>query len=213
MSRLVDVTPFGARLRLKHPTETGRMLQLTLPMPRPLRCFDHVEDQYRVWSLVRNIKLLDPSREKGALVEVGVAFVGKRPPRSFEADPSQRYDIAKSSSDALLWTVKEESAESLSEVGIDDKRQETRYFMPTEVLIEVFAKDGSLSQNENTVTENISPRGAAVFTTLDLVPGRFVRVSSEQRRISVLAAVRDRHVGPDGIARLHLEFLGSEWPL
>lgn len=87
MSRLVDVTPFGARLRLKRPTEMGRLLLLTLPMPRPLRCFDHVEDQYRVWSLVRNVKLLDPSSAKGALVEIGVAFVGKRPPRSFESDP------------------------------------------------------------------------------------------------------------------------------
>ena len=65
MSRLVDVTPFGARLRLKRPTETGRLLLLTLPMPRPLRCFDHVEDQYRVWSLVRNVKLLDPGSDKG----------------------------------------------------------------------------------------------------------------------------------------------------
>src|SRR5436853_7677931 len=84
MSRLVDVTPFGARLRLKRPTETGRLLLLTLAMPRQLRCFDHVEDQYRVWSLVRSVRFLDPKIEKGALVEIGVAFVGKRPPRSFE---------------------------------------------------------------------------------------------------------------------------------
>jgi hypothetical protein len=96
MSRLVDVTQFGARLRLKRPTETGRLLLLTLPMPRPLRCFDHIEDQYRVWSLVRNVKLLDPASQKGALVEIGVAFVGKRPPRSFEEDPRRRYDVARS---------------------------------------------------------------------------------------------------------------------
>jgi hypothetical protein len=31
-------------------------LRLTLAMPRQLRCFDHVEDQYRVWSLVRNVR-------------------------------------------------------------------------------------------------------------------------------------------------------------
>ena len=85
MSRLVDVTPFGARLRLSRPTEIGRLLHLTLPMPRPLRCFDHVEDQYRVWSLVRNLELLDPGAEKGALVEIGVAFVGKRPPQVLKA--------------------------------------------------------------------------------------------------------------------------------
>ena len=213
MSRLVDVTPFGARLRLKRPTEMGRLLQLTLPMPRPLRCFDHVEDQYRVWSLVRNVKLLDPGKEKGALVEIGVAFVGKRPPRSFEADPTRRYEIAQSSTETGLWTVKEESGESLLEVSVSDRRKESRHSIPIEVLIEVFAKDGGFSEREKTVTENISQRGASVFTTLSLSPGRFVRLSSEQYSTAALAVVRTRRLGADGIARLHLEFVGSEWPL
>ena len=52
MSRLVDVTPFGASFLLTRPTERGRLLHLTLPMPRQLRCFDHIEDQYRVWALI-----------------------------------------------------------------------------------------------------------------------------------------------------------------
>ena len=212
MSRLLDVTPFGARLRLKRPTETGRLLLLTLPMPRPLRCFDHVEDQYRVWSLVRNVKLLDPGSEKGALVEIGVAFVGKRPPRSFEADPSRRYEIARSSAEAGLWAVKEESRESLSEISTD-KRKETRHNIPIEVLIEVFGKDGNFSESESTVTENISRQGASVFTTLSLSPGRFVKLSSQQYQSAMFAVVRDRRTAPDGIARLHLEFVGSEWPL
>jgi hypothetical protein len=212
MSRLMDVTPFGARLRLKRPTEAGRLLLLTLPMPRPLRCFDHVEDQYRVWSLVRNVKLLDPASEKGALVEIGVAFVGKRPPRSFDADPTRRYEIARSSFETGLWAVREAPGESLSEVSTTDKRKDTRHNIPVEVLIEVFAKDGSFSHSENTVTENISSRGAAIFTTLDLSPGRFVKLSSPQHQ-SVLAVVRARHIAPDGIARLHLEFIGSEWSL
>ncbi len=213
MSRLVDVTPFGARLRLKRPTEMGRLLLLTLPMPRPLRCFDHVEDQYRVWSLVRNVKLLDPSIAKGALVEIGVAFVGKRPPRSFESDPSRRYEIARSSIEAGLWAVKEESGESLSEVSVADKRKDTRHNIPVEVLIEVFAKDGGFSESESTVTENISRQGASIFTTLDLSPGRFVKLSSQQYQSAMLAVVRNRHTAPDGIVRLHLEFVGSEWPL
>src|SRR5882762_11480778 len=147
ISRLLDVTPFGARLRLKRPTETGRLLLLTLPMPRPLRCFDHVEDQYRVWSLVRNLKLLDPEREKGALVEIGVAFVGKRPPRSFAPDPSRRYEIARSSAEVGLWAVKEDSGESLLEVSATEKRKDTRHHIPTEVLIEVFGKDGGFSES------------------------------------------------------------------
>ena len=213
MSRLMDVTQFGARVRLKRPTETGRLLLLTLPMPRPLRCFDHVEDQYRVWSLVRNVKLLDPASQKGALVEIGVAFVGKRPPRSFEADPTQRYEVAQSISELGLWTVSEKSSESTSEVPATDRRKETRHSIPIEVLIEVFALDGSLSESERTVTENISRQGAAIFTTLDLSPGRFVKLTSQQYQSALLAVVRDRHTAPDGIVRLHLEFVGCEWEL
>lgn len=213
MSRLVDVTPFGARLRLRRPTETGRLLLLTLPMPRPLRCFDHVEDQYRVWSLVRNLRLLDPDREKGALVEIGVAFVGKRPPRSFADDPSKRYEIARSASETTLWTVQEESGDSISEMEISEKRKDSRHGIPVEVLIQVFDQDGRLSQSENTVTENISSQGAAVFTTLELSAGRFVKFSSPQYTSALLAVVRSRRVAADGIARLHLEFIGGELPL
>lgn len=212
ISRLVDVTPFGARLRLKRPAEAGRLLLLTLAMPRQLRCFDHIEEQYRVWSLVRNVKMLDPKTERGALVEVGVAFVGKYPPRDFIKDPARRYEITTATSSGL-WTVEEESDEVLSEVDISDKRKETRHTIPLEVTIEVFADNGTYSESESTVTENISPIGASVFTSLELKPGRFVRVSSQRSAASVVAVVRTRRVGADGIARLHLQFVGGEWPL
>src|SRR5947199_2130232 len=213
MSRLVDVTPLGARLRLKRPTEVGRLLLLTLAMPRKLRYFDHVEDQYRVWSLVRNVRFLDADKQLGPVVEIGVAFVGKRPPKSFAVDPLRRYDIAKPSTEASLWAVRDESGERLSETKITDKRKETRHSIPIEVLIEVFDEKGELSIQEKSVTENISQFGAAVFTSLDLSPGRFVKLSSEQHGASVLPVVRARRAAADGIPRLHLEFVGSEWPL
>jgi hypothetical protein len=213
MSRLVDVTPFGARLRITRPTEVGRLLLLTMAMPRPLRCFDHVEDQYRVWSLVRNVKLLDPATNKGALLEIGVAFVGKRPPRSFEIDPGRRYEIAQSSAEAGLWKVREEAGPLLSEVSTTDKRNETRHTIPIEVLVEVFDDTQAVLASERTVTENISTHGTAVFTGLDVSPGQFVKVSSETYGVKALAVVRSRRMGPDGIPRLHLEFIGSEWPL
>src|SRR5206468_6778249 len=130
MSRLRDVTPFGARFTLKRPTEIGRLLHLTLPMPRPLRVFDHVEDQYRIWCIVRNLKLLDPAKEKDALIEIGVAFIGKRPPRNFESDPSQRYDIAQSAGE-MIWSVKDDEADpKVIELPETDQRKESRYTIP-----------------------------------------------------------------------------------
>src|ERR1041384_7398917 len=74
-TRLLDVTPFGVRFSLSKPTEPGRLLHLTLPMPRQLRCFDHVEDQYRVWALVRNIKVHDAGEGKPLRYDVGAAFI------------------------------------------------------------------------------------------------------------------------------------------
>jgi hypothetical protein len=212
MSHLVDLTPFGARLRLKRPSEVGRLLQLTLNMPRQLRCFDHAEDQYRVWALVRNLKTTNPQTENGAVVEVGVAFVGKHPPKSFARDPARRYEIVPLP--AGLWAVREESGEVLAQVvDTEDKREVSRHTIPLEVTIEVFADNGSFAPVESTVTENISNKGAAVFTTLNLKPGRFVRVSSGYSGTNILAVVRERRIGADGIARLHLHFIGSEWPL
>jgi len=209
VSRLVDVTPFGARLRLKRPIETGRLLLLVSAMPRQLRCFDHVEDQYRVWSLVRNLKLLDPKSAKGALIEIGVAFVGKRPPQSYLTDPASRYTIAESKKNEDLWAVREDLDEMREPT---DKRKETRHIIPIEVVVELIGENGDILQSESTVTENIHQQGAAVFTTIEAEQGRFVRISSNQGT-QLLAVVRRRSIGSDGIARLHLEFVGGEWPL
>lgn len=141
-----------------------------------------------------------------------MAFVGKYPPRTFANDPSRRFEIAPTTA-AGLSTVHEESDKVLSEVDVTEKRKETRHNIPIGVTIEVFAENGGFSESESTVTENISTIGASVFTTMNLEVGRFVRISSPQSGAVVVAAVRTRRVGPDGIARLHLQFVGGEWPL
>ena len=214
MSRLVDVTPFGARFTLTHPTEKGRLLHLTLPLPRQLRCFDHVEDQYRVWALVRRIV---PRMESGPAggepqlrYDVGVAFTGKNPPSSYVRDPSTRYDVDALSPDSNLWQLRE--AEEPKDAAAP-RSQETRLQMAVPVSVEVFDEEGRVSASEQTVTENISRRGAAVWTTLKVERGRFVRLTSTDTGLSVIAAVRGARTGPDGIPRLHLEFIDRQWPL
>lgn len=212
MTRLVDVTPFGARFRLMRPVDIGRLLQLTLKMPHQLRVFDHVEDQYRVWSIVRNVRLLEQKTPKDSLLEVGVAFIGKRPPRSFEENPARRYEVAQTKLESQLWAAQEDSVEQLAEIVIDDMRKDSRQLIPVDVLIEVYDADKIVS-SEQSVTENISSSGATVFTELDLQPGTFVKMSNPRYNAVVLGVVRARRPGADGITRLHLEFIGSEWPL
>lgn len=216
MSRLVDVTPFGAGFTLSHPTEAGRLLHLTLPMPRQLRCFDHIEDQYRVWALVRRVvPRMGPgpagSDATQLRYEVGVAFTGKSPPASFIRDPATRYEVGSISAESNLWQVRE--AEDKEANASASRSKETRLQMALPVSVEVFDEEGRVCASEQTVTENISRRGASVWTTLKVERGRFVRLTSTETKLSVLAAVRADRTGPDGIPRLHLEFIDRQWPL
>src|SRR5215467_10139737 len=106
ITRLQNVTPFGAGFTLKRPTEKGRILHMTIPMPRQLRVFDHAEDQYRVWALVRYVKGKTSPANNKPIFDIGVAFIGKRAPPSFENEPWRRYEIAATSLERMV-TVEE----------------------------------------------------------------------------------------------------------
>jgi len=209
ITRLLNVTPFGAGFTLKRPIEKGRIIHMTIPMPRQLRVFDHVEDQYRVWALVRHVKSVSPAGTNTLLFEVGVAFIGKHPPRSYADDPGRRYEIGGHPAENLTVVADWEPVETSS----SEKRKHTRHSIPVDMFIEAFNDKGEVELSEYTVTENISQKGAAIYTTLSLPVGRFVRLSSEQFKLSVYAAVRGQSVGPTGVARVHVEFVDREWPL
>lgn len=210
MTRLLDVTPFGARFTLTRPIEQGRLLHLTLPMPRQLRCFDYFERQYRVWALVRYVKKEAQGAPDTLRFTVGVAFIGQHPPESYADAPAKRYEIADRDASGLR-TVQEQRSQA--NVKTNEQRLEMRLNMPIEVTVEVLNENGDIAVSEQTVTENISRRGAAVFTTLDVTTGCFVRLTSKQFKLSVMAVIRARRSGADGIPRLHLEFMDGQFPV
>ena len=204
VTRLTNVTPFGAGFKLRHPTEKGRLLHMTIPMPRQLRVFDYSEDQYRIWAVVRYIKV--SVVEKRTVFDVGVAFIGKRPPASYENEPWKRYDIVNTA-----FQPTQATDEIL--IPFADQRTSTRHNIPVDMRLEVIDPNGEVIQTEHTVTENISTGGATIFTTLDVSLGRFVRVTSDQYNITAHAAIRSRSTGADGVPRIHVEFIDREWPL
>ena len=206
MTRLTNVTPFGAGFTLRRPTEKGRLLYMTIPMPRQLRVFDHLEDQYRVWAIVRYMK--PNTSVKGIVFDVGVAFIGKRAPASYDKEPWKRYDVATTSFEALADTV-----DALKPLASEDQRAYTRHNIAVDMRLETVGETGEVTESEHTVTENISGKGATLFTTLELPVGRFVRLTSEQYRITAYAAIRSRSTGVDGVPRIHVEFIDREWPL
>jgi hypothetical protein len=208
MTRLNDLTPFGASFSLTRPADMGRLLHLTLPMPRQLRCFDHVEDQYRVYALVRYLRAQFPKGADTPLFKVGVAFVGKRPPDSYQLDPLKRYEVFAPEAEGDLWKLREQPP-----VAGQVEKKETRLSLPVEVTVELYDERWNITAREETVTENISRRGAAIYSSLQAERGRFVRLTSQRYATSAFAVVRARRTGSDGIPRLHLEFMDQEWPL
>lgn len=206
-SRLIDVTQFGAGFTLTRPVEVGRLIHLTIPLPHPLRCFDHLEPLYSVWSLVRHVSSISSvQRQEPALFRVGVGFVGKHAPASYEEDPTLRYE-------PLPVNIGQNSVWKFGRRPSANQRREARLIIPLEVLVETLDEKGKPSMQEYTVTETISSLGTCIPTNLDVCVGRILRISSATDQVSVFAAVRSREVAADGITRLGLEFIGDRWPL
>jgi hypothetical protein len=215
MTHLIDVTPFGARLRLKRQVRWGQLLRLIMTLPRQMRCYDFSEQQYLVWGVVRHVTAIVAEGEASAAIsfDVGVAFVGKRPPESYEQDPTTIYDVESVPGKDGMWQLRIFKGEvSAPKVLQKERRRETRLSAAISVTIEALDYRGEVAATEQTVTENISPRGAAVYTSLDIAEGDFVRLRSAQYHTQS-AVVRSRRRGADGITRLHLEFVGRPWPI
>jgi hypothetical protein len=168
--------------------------------------FDHVEDQYRVWAIVRYLKAKPSGKQ--IVFEVGVAFIGKRAPKSYEKEPWKRYDISTNVFQAL-----KPADEMLIPLPSEDQRTLTRHNIAVDMRVEVLDLNGDVVESEHTVTEDISTKGATLFTTLQIPIGRFIRLTNEQQGVTAHAAIRSRSTGADGIPRIHVEFIDREWPL
>lgn len=211
ITRLEDVSAFGCGMNLKRPVKRGRLLLVSVPMPRQLRCYDYLEPQYKIWGLVRRCVAIEPGSKEPSYA-VGVAFVGKNPPVAYLGDPSKLFDLAERE-DGGLWQLREMDLKADESDLPAYLRRHTRFSIPETLLIEMLDENGDVVASEVTVTENLSVGGAAVFTSFEVTNGAFLRVKSERHDLSIISIVRGRHMGSDGIVRLHLEFIDHLYPL
>ena len=186
LTHIIDVTQLGASFTLDREVEVGRIIHLELPLPWRMRQYDHADDLYRIYALVRWVKPGEGTRS------VGVAFIGKNPPASYLHDPSRIYTPGRK---------------------LDDKRKEGRIQAALPVQLEVIGERGEVVGSEVTVTENISRRGASCYTSLKAIPGTLIRITSQQTDFTTTAVVRKVRTGTDNIPRVHVEFVGEAWPL
>ncbi len=211
ISRLNDVSPFGASFNLTRPVKRGRLVQLTLPMPRRMRCYDHMESQYKVWAIVRRCILVEDENGEESYFH-GVAFIGKQPPKSYFENPATLYELTQKEDDGLWSITYADLNPDESHLPKQDRRH-SRYGIPVNLKVEILDKDGTPVNSETTVTENVSLGGASVFTSLNVEVNSFIKVTSDQYDIAIKAIVRGKRIGPDGIPRLHIEFIDNFFPL
>lgn len=211
ITRLNDVSAYGAGFNLRRPVKRGRLVYMTIPLPRQLRCYDYMEPQYRVWGLVRRCIPVQkkPNEENYA---VGVAFIGKHPPAGYTNDPAKLYEI-KNQDGENLWTITEAEANPDESDLPKEYRRHSRFQIPLSISVETLDEEGLPTASEVTATENISLGGASLFSTLETDVGSFVRVKSDQYNVSIISIVRGRRTGKDGIPRLHVEFIDRFFPL
>ncbi len=213
ITRLSDVSAFGAGFELKRPVKRGRLLQLTIPMPRQLRSFDYGEPQYKIWGVVRRCISVGKTMQT-PLYSIGVAFTGKAPPNDYFEHPSMLYDVVHREGDGGGFWHLEPADLMVDESALPtDLRKQTRFHIPEALILQKVDEAGNTLEAEVTVTENISVGGAAVFTSLTVEVGAFLRVTSERFDVTILSIVRKRRIGDDGIPRLHLEFVDRLFPL
>ncbi len=213
ITRLSDVSSFGAGFVLKRPVKRGRLLLMTIPMPRQLRSFDFSEPQYRVWAAVR--RCISVGRDqKNPEYSVGVAFIGKSPPSNYVLNPAQLYDIShRENQGEGLWRLIPAVLDADDSQLPIDARKQSRFSIPEPLLLQIVDDSGNVLESEMTVTENISVGGAALMTSLIIKAGTFIRVTSERFDVRILSVVRGSRVGSDGITRLHIEFIDRLFPL
>lgn len=95
-----------------------------------------------------------------------------------------------------------------------ERRTEQRWAQQFQVRLVMWNQWGEATY-EDTVTVNISRRGAAIRSTLPLDEGRILQVIQPSHIKSLVAKVRARTNSGEGLqpTLLHLQFINQEWPL
>ncbi|HNQ14951.1 MAG TPA: hypothetical protein PKM58_05265, partial [Pyrinomonadaceae bacterium] len=139
ITRLRDVSAFGAGFHLNRPVKRGRLIALTLPMPRQLRCYDHMEPQYKIWGLVRRCISVSTANSPEQYA-IGLAFVGKNPPNGYLENPATLYEIIDQNNQGF-WHIAEAPNNPDERDLPRELRRHSRYPIPINFLLETLDED------------------------------------------------------------------------
>jgi hypothetical protein len=204
---IVDITTIsknGAALPLSNPCPIGRIVSIALQMPTELRLYDFTQDIYAMLGVVQNCSPM--TIEGKTYYHVGVAFIGKKMPDSFKADPSQSYRIT-GRTPLGLWQVEESSRQFKS-------RRAARFWRRFEVALSVRDEARRETIREKAFIRDISVGGMSVWGPVNARIGDRVKVTSRDYDFYSMAIVRNRTDDPEPErSMVHFEFDGSEFPI
>ncbi|HEY2865999.1 MAG TPA: PilZ domain-containing protein [Pyrinomonadaceae bacterium] len=200
---LTSLSSSGAGLFLGRGCPVGCLISLMLPMPAHLRRYDHDKRFYRVWGLVQHCYQAGGSDEGG--FHVGVALIGRDAPESYSRNPAQCYRVEGMDRNGL-WKVEELETTFR-------KRGDVRYWNSIETLLYQLDDELRSVAAEQTVTENISESGAAVFSDLRISVGDRIKFQTSDPPFSSLCVVCHRRIGVDNRTRIHLQFVENAFPV
>ena len=189
MAAMENTSFGGGAMRMKRPVVRGQVLSLSLPLPKHFRRYDLSEAFYRVYALVRH------TAADGGEQRVGVLFLGKSPPKGYEANPGGLY---------LLPTDPPPVT-----------KEERRKWPRTAIFVNVrlhWTTPGGKEIEEQTIAENIGRGGARVMTSLPVAKGDVLRLEEVDGDFQVRAEIRNVYIGSDHIPRLNLRFLDAAAP-
>lgn len=212
VTTLNDFSALGAGFMLNRPVKAGRLVVMTMEMPRELRGYDFRKADYTVWGLVRRcIEVATPNGDHR--YAVGVAFIGKTPPEDFNTNPNTDYELIDDKCGDGFWQVSTKMKGKEKPLVYAKQRMESRYEVPEEVALELMDDKGWAMGSEMTVTLNISRNGASVYSQLNADVGSVIRFSSHRNNVRLISIVRGKYSGQAGLSRLNLEFIDQSFPI
>lgn len=203
MATVTTISRNGAGFSSPQPCSVGRLVGIVLQMPKDLRVYDKKKDLYPVQGLVQYCNRSRIGDEES--YDIGVAFVGKKPPESHERNPSQQYRITGMEKNGL-WTITEAD-------GTFKLRRYPRYMMSMQMMVSLLQRETRSVVKNTATTRDVSIGGAALKCDLDAKVGDKVKVACEKLDFYSLATVRNREVTETDETLLRVEFLENEFPV
>lgn len=203
ITNVSTVSQNGASFKLTRPCQVGCLLKLVLPMPTELRAYDLTKDLYPVMGLIQYCEeiTIDDHTE----YSIGIAFVGKQIPDSYQTNPMQSYHIC-GTTESGMWKIAEADTPFKA-------RAAARFWISLEVTISMIQKEKRANYKEVTVTNNISATGASVRCSLEVNVGDRVKFASKEHNFYTIAVVRNRNEDSDKTPTLHIEFINDRFPI